>query len=121
MKDHLFRQPLYPCRALGCRTFAFLLVPRMPGMTSVTFTNVMCRCFFPFCHRLIPFPGLYTNDRTHISIVELEFIEHRYVFFILRDSLYPFIALLAPQIGRCDKRAYPLLFLLLFLFPLPDN
>lgn len=39
---------IYLCLALGCRTFAYLLVPLIPGMASVTFTNVMCRCFFPF-------------------------------------------------------------------------
>src|SRR5579864_8484562 len=77
--------------------------------------------FFPFCHRLIPFPGLYANDRTHIAVVELELIEHRNILFILCDSLYPFIALLTPQIGRRDKRTFPLLFLYFFFFPNTNN
>jgi uncharacterized membrane protein YozB (DUF420 family) len=46
--DHLVQQLIYPCRALGCTTFAFLLDPLIPGMTSVTFTNVICLCFSPF-------------------------------------------------------------------------
>src|SRR6266699_6059952 len=77
--------------------------------------------FFSFCHRLIPFPCVDANDRTHIAIVKLESIKHRNIFFTLSTSLYPFIPLLVPQIGWRDKRAYPRLFLLLFLFPNTHN